>query len=935
MSSEDRAAAPETLRRPAGVEPAGAGDPGRGSLVVRALRGLADLLYRYPRAFFYPQAVLFLVAVLYTVLRLEFDTNRNHLVGEDKKYHQAYLKYKRDFAAQDELVAIVESGAIEKNRQFVERLGARLERETNLFTDVFYKGDLKMMGPKALLFVTNETILVEMAQRLQEAQPMLRNFAQVTNLNALFRMVISQFRGAARNGAAEPDGVLQALPALGRMADQAADALSRPGTPPSPGITALFGGGEQAEQDLYITFASNRLYLVTARARSDALNGPAVERLRELLAETRGEVPGVNVGLTGGPVLEVDEMAQSQKDTTVAAVLALVLCAVVFGFGYQETGRPVKATACLLVGLAYTFGFATLAIGHLNILTITFLPILIGLAIDFGIHLVSRYEEELRHGRTPRQAIETALVNTGQGIFTGCFTTAGAFLAMGFTDFDGIQEMGVISGAGLIVCLVPMMTLLPVLLLRGRQNVLDQGTPPRAKPPSRIEAIWLDRPWVTVGVAASLALWAGLQLPKVWFDYNLLNLQSAGLPAVQYEHKLIDGANRSVIFGVVTAPSLEEARDLQRRLEAQPSVVSVDSMVPHLTEDQTRKLALIREVKAPLAKLRFAELDDSPVDLEALRQTVRALQAYLGLGATLSLRGGEEELSDELQQVRRALRRLNDAIGRTEPDEARRKLGAFQRALLQDLQDTLAAIQQQDDRAPLRPEDLPLPLRHRFVSKSGDSFLLQVNPRSNVWERANQEVFVRELREVFPAATGEPVQLYEYTSLLKDSYVEAAYYALGAVVVLVLGHFRSVACVLLALVPVGLGTLLMAGCLGALGVPFNPANIMTLPLVVGVGVTNGIHVLNRFAEEHDPHIFGRSTGRAVLLSALTTIFGFGSLMTAEHAGIASLGLVMAMGTATCMLAGLTVLPALLRLLSRAGWRLPGKRPALGPERLAG
>ncbi|MCZ7637161.1 MAG: MMPL family transporter [Verrucomicrobia bacterium] len=691
----------------------------------------------------------------------------------------------------------------------------------------------------------------------------------------------------------------------------------------------MFGGGEQAEQDLYITFASNRLYLVTARARSDALNGLAVERLRELLAETRGGGSGVNVGLTGGPVLEVDEMAQSQKDTTVAAVLALVLCGLVFGFGYQETGRPVKATACLLVGLAYTFGFATLVIGHLNILTITFLPILIGLAIDFGIHLVSRYEEELRHGRTPRQAVEIAMVNTGQGIFTGCFTTAGAFLAMGFTDFDGIQEMGVISGAGLIICLVPMMTLLPVLLLRGRQNVLDQALPRRAPPGAKIEGIWLDRPWVTVGVAASLLLGAGLQLPKVWFDYNLLNLQSAGLPAVQYEHKLIEGANRSVIFGVVTASSLDEAREMQRRLEAQPSVASVDSMVPHLTEDQSRKLALIRDVKAPLASLRFAELDDSPVNLETLQQTVRALQAYLGLGASLSLRGGEEALSDELQQVRQALRRLNEAIGRTEPEEARRKLGAFQRALLLDLQETLAAIQHQDDRAPLQPEDLPLPLRHRFVSKSGDRFLLQVNPRSNVWERVNQKVFVRELREVFPAATGEPVQLYEYTSLLKDSYVEAAYYALGAVVVLVLLHFRSVFCVLLALVPVGLGTMWLAGFMGAAGVPFNPANIMTLPLVVGVGVTNGIHVLNRFAEEHDPHIFGRSTGRAVLLSALTTIFGFGSLMVAEHAGIASLGLVMAVGTATCMVAGLTVLPALLRLLGRCGWSLPGKRAGKG------
>jgi predicted RND superfamily exporter protein len=224
----------------------------------------------------------------------------------------------------------------------------------------------------------------------------------------------------------------------------------------------------------------------------------------------------------------------------------------------------------------------------------------------------------------------------------------------------------------------------------------------------------------------------------------------------------------------------------------------------------------------------------------------------------------------------------------------------------------------------LRPEDIPAPLRHRFISKSGDRYLLQVNPRENVWERAPQEVFVRELRQVAPDATGEPVQLYEYTTLLKDSYVEAAWYALAAVAVLVWVHFRSLSAVFLALLPVGLGTLWLAGFLGWVGQPFNPANIMTLPLVVGIGVTNGIHVLNRFAEEGRPAIFARSTGKAVLLSALTTVAGFGSLMLAQHRGIASLGLVMALGTLACLVAGVVVLPAGLQLLLRLGWRPPGR-----------
>ncbi len=913
----------QTSVRPAtsAFSPAVAPPPERPSRLARALAALAGAVYRFPRAFFYPQALLFLASILFTVWRLDFDTNRNHLVGEDKKYHQAYLRYRREFAAQDELVVLVESEDIEKNRQFVERLGARLEAETNLFTDIFYKGDLKLMGPKALLFVTNETILREMAQRLREARPMLDNFARVTNLNSLFQTVTAGFRSAARDPDAAAPVLEETLPALGRIAEQAADALRRPGTPPSPGITALFGGGDRAEESLYLTFASNRIYLVTARPLHERLNEAAVQRLRTLLEQTRAEVPGVNAGLTGGPVLEVDEMAQARRDNLLASLVALGLCALLFIYGYQETGRPIKAVACLMVGLAYTLAYATATIGHLNILTVTFLPILIGLGIDFGIHLVSRYEEELRLGQSELRAITLALSQTGRGILTGCLTTAGAFLAMGFTDFKGVREMGLICGGGLLLCLIPMMTLLPVLLLRGRQNLLDHARHPPPETRARLERLWLDRPALTLGLTGLLTVLAGVALPRVRFDYNLLNLQSAGLPAVVFEHKLIQHAGRSVIFGVVTAASLEEARALQSRLEALPSVAGVDSMVNHLTEDQTHRLALVRQIRAEVAGLSCPDVDPEPVNLGELRLTLRRLQAYLGLGASLSERGGEEALSETLREVRAAVARLNAALAAADPEAAAQKLGAFQRALLHDLHETLRAIQNQDDTAPLRPEDIPAPLRHRFISKSGDRYLLQVNPRSNVWERVPQEVFVRELRQVDPEVTGEPVQLYEYTTLLKDSYIEAAWYALAAVMGLVWLHFRRLLALGLALLPVGLGMVWLAGGLGWVNQPFNPANIMTLPLVVGIGVTNGIQVLHRFAEEGRPTIFSRSTGKAVLLSALTTVAGFGSLMLAQHRGIASLGLVMSLGTLACLVAAVVVLPAALTLLQRRGWHL--------------
>jgi len=898
------------------------------SLFARLLRGLARAVYRYPRWFLWPQLALCALSVYYTVDQLQFDMDRNDLVGADKEYHRNFLRFKEDFVSQDDLVAVVESGDIEKNRQFVERLGARLERETKLFTDVFYKGDLKLMGPKALLFVTNDAVLEEMLERLQDARPVIEAFTQATNLNSVFRTVIRQFRAAGNDpAAAHPDALIKALPALARIAQQAADALDRPGTPPSPGVTALFDGGEQAEESLYITFASNRIYLVTARARTAELNEPAVHRLRALAGETQREVPGVNVGITGEPVLEVDEMIQSQKDTAKASLIALGLCALLFIYGYKETGRPLKATLCLVVGLVYTLGFTTLVIGHLNILTITFLPILIGLAIDFGIHFVTRYEEEVRQGQSEAAALERAMVYTGQGIFTGCFTTAGAFLAMGLTDFKGIQEMGIISGCGLLICLVPMLTLLPALLARGRQNVLDHDFPKELERRARIERWWLERPGWVIGFTVALGGLALTQFPKVYFDYNLLHMQSKDLPAVIYEHKLIEAANRSVLYGAVLADFLAEAAALEERLVALPSVAGVESMATYMAAHPARRLLLIHQIKSQLEGIDFADLDPEPVDLAELRQTLQALHGYMALGARGARREGEAELSQELLEVRSAIGRLRQRMADVAPELAATKLAAFQRALLTDLQSTLRAIRDQDDSAPLEVDDLPAPLRHRFVSKDGRRFLLQVVPRLNVWERQDQEAFVSDLRTVDRRVTGTPVQLLEYTELLRDGYIEAAWYALGAIVVLVFVHFRQVAVVALALLPVALGACWTVGWMGWQGVPFNPANIMTLPLVIGIGVTNGIHILNRFAEEQDPSILARSTGKAVLLSALTTMAGFGSLILAQHQGIASLGLVMSVGTAACMVGGLTSLPTLLNWLSRRGWRLGNKKPS--------
>jgi predicted RND superfamily exporter protein len=355
-------------------------------------------------------------------------------------------------------------------------------------------------------------------------------------------------------------------------------------------------------------------------------------------------------------------------------------------------------------------------------------------------------------------------------------------------------------------------------------------------------------------------------------------------------------------------------------------VLDVDSMASRVIGTQTEKLKLIGEIKRDIAPIQFAPPDIVPVNLPPLSAVLYSSAGFCGAAAADKDTQDNPELVKQLLSLQEAITSLRKKMLGIDPSVAVRQLTFFQQALFNDVHDTFENLRSQDDSSPLRAEDLPPALRHRFIGVTG-KYELQVYPKKDIWQRANQKEFVTELRSVDPNVTDTPVQLYEYTELLKDSYIQAAKYSLLAIALMVLIHFRTLSSVILALLPVGIGSIWMGGLMGAFGIPFNPANIMTLPLVIGIGVTNGIHILNRFAEEKTPSILAKSTGKAVFVSGLTTISGFGSLMLARHQGIRSLGAVMSIGVITCMVAGLTFLPAVLNLI--LAWRGAGKKQPSG------
>ncbi|HEY1787149.1 MAG TPA: MMPL family transporter [Verrucomicrobiae bacterium] len=912
---------------------------------ARLLRRLTIAVIRHPSWFFWPQIFLALVCVVITIGFLKFDPDQNNLVSGNLKYQQNFLRLQKAFPEQgNDLTVVVQSDDPERNRQFLERLATKMLPETNLFQDVFYEHYLPAMGTKALYFVP-DTDLIAIQSTLQDELPFIMQFTQTSNLPTFFEQINTMFRTAPATTNSQTESLIQSLPLLANILDQATTSMNTSGKPPSPGVASLFSTNNAS--DIYITFNTNQIFVLTTHppvaesentlptiwsllkdaispstGPSGDVTGDAIDRLRELIRETQSEVPGVNVGLTGEPVLDYDQMIQSQKDTTVASVFSLILCSIIFIYGYNETGRPIKAAFCLIIGLCYTLAFAALTVGHLNVLTITFVPMLIGLAIDFGVHLITRYEEELRHGKFKRSSLRKAMVYTGQGIFTGALTTAGAFIAMIFTNFRGIQEMGIICGGGLLLCFVVMMTLLPVLLLRGRQNVIDR----RMKEDiarARIENIWLQRPVWVLGFTLSLSALAAFQIykGKVKFDYNLMQMQSPTLSSVIYEQVLFHFSGQSLLSAAFLATNLDQAITLENKIGKLSSVADIepppDVLENFIESNQVRKLPLINGIKQAVAPLNFSPPDTRPVNLSDLSARLYSLYGYCG-AALEQIGTNDPALSSQLVLLRGSVESFRKTMltgdSSTLADHAL-KLSQFQEAFFSDIHNTFESFKTQNTSSTLTVNDLPVALRNQFISPDGQ-FLIQVFPKTDVWQRQNQEAFINQLRPIVSDVTGTPVQLYEYESLLRKSYVHAAWYALIAIALVVLIHFRSVSAVFLALLPVAIGGLWLCGLMGWFDISFNLANIMTLPLVIGIGVTNGIQILNRFAEERTPGILSRSTGKAVLVSGLTAIAGFGSLVIAQHRGIRSLGQVMAMGIALCMIAALTFLPAFLNLLGR-------------------
>lgn len=889
-------------------------------MTERLLSALAREIYNQPARILVATLLLAALTLAATVRFLQFSTDRTDLLDPNQGVQRTWQRFKAEFGKTADFVVLVQGDPV-RRQAAVDELAARLLEDSATFDSVFYRLDLPALKRHSLYFLSLAD-LERMRRELSVAAPWLRALAAPDGLSELLARM-AQPR-APQETARELEPV---LPLLNRLLGQLAHSLESRGSNVyhsplgdfQPEVTLVPGRVTPGQTVFYTQLADGSAHVLVVRARersgSYGADVAALNRLRGHIAGIVRHHPEASIHLSGEPVINTDEMRGASRDALNSAALAVVCVNVLLTAAFGAFLRPQMVIVGLLVGLSWSFGFASVTVGRLNLITVNFATILVGLGMTFGIHLLYRYAEERAQGAATFPALERTLVDGGRENLVGALTTSVAFYALYFTSFRSAGELGLITGTGVLLCFFSMITVLPALLILQERSDRTKGEAPPLAHMETLGAIeeWLHERPIPILIASFLFTVYSLTLvPYIPFDYNLLHMQPRDADAIRVEGYL-QKAGYSTLYAISVARTPEEAARLTAAFQALPTVSRVESVASLLPLATQQKQPIVEDIIRLAKTLQVPHLTPprSADQLLKLREHFKAMKASLE-GALPLIRG------DQARQLTRLLDRLESELDTMGPGAVEEGLNTFEQRLVDDLTLQLSVLKAQEPGLPDLLGQLPGTLKLRSVGRSG-VLAIRIFPRGDAWEREPLERFVRQLQAVDPEITGTPVLIYYYLEELRHAYNVSGRNALIVICVLLLVHFRSVKRAGLALFPKLLGIVWMLGVMGTLGIDFNAANFMALPLTLGIGLIFGVHVLQQ--SEGPRSLFQGSTGPAILLSALTTIIGFATLLAAAHRGVASLGLVMAVGVGANLVTSVVVLPALLQAVrgrSRTG-----------------
>ena len=901
----DRTSAPAPAPRPTGP---GHAHPGP---IGRALFAWTELCLRAGWTIVAVAVFTAVVSGVWSARCLGYKVNRTDLLDPRSDYNKLWVDYVAEFGEDDDAVVVVEGPTRAETIRVLEEVSEEVAHDERLFSSVFHAVDLSRIRAKGLHYLSPDE-LDQIDHFLEESHPILDGGWASLKVGSMVGGLASQMvLGSPRNAPAPrelpvatleryAESLVAGLEPAARMAARGPEDF----VSPWPGMPASLSTLRDLSSDQLLAKDGRMGFVLLRLAKSNggfAGASEATDELRRLIRGVAARHPTVTIGLTGLPVMEDDEMRASAQSMVWASGLSMAAVVIVIIAGFGGVRHALMANGVLVIGMSWAFAWATATVGHLNILSVTFTVTMIGVGIDYGTYYVGRYLEARRRGLECAEALLETSAAVGPGILTGAITTAVAFFCAALTSFVGVAELGLIAGGGIMLCAAAELLVLPAVIALVDRGPLGRHIPEPVPVHTWLEPVVRHPRFVSLaGLAATLAIVSGLH--DLRYDHNLLNMQPEGLESVEVEKKLLTECDQSVWYALSMADTREELLERKKQILLLPTVERVDEIASLVPTDEERKRPIIERIRARLATLpeRPPEI---PVDrLDALGETLAWAQAEA------SKRPGALRTAWHLERVRDSLRQMG-------PADCYQALATFQQRSAGDLVGRLHALAAVSDPDPPALEDLPASLVERFVGSSG-KYLLKIYGRGDIWNFESLERFVTDVRSVDPRATGNPLQAYEASLEMKRSYEQAAISALLVILVVLWFDFRSIRYALLAALPLAMGMGQTFGLMGLLGIDLNPANLIGIPLVLGIAVDYGVHIVHDSLERPGPYRISSSTANSVLVDALTTILGFGALMVASHRGLESLGRLLTLGVTTCTVTALVFLPAVLRLLHR-------------------
>jgi hopanoid biosynthesis associated RND transporter like protein HpnN len=946
-------------------------------ILQRAMGLVARMVSAAPLAIILAAIALAGAAVFVLATRFSVKNNTSDLLSDNSPSKKTYNQFLDEFGTDSRFIILIKGDDPVKNRQAADVIGPWLESLRPHVTTVLYKIDYSSVKPR-LLFTADvdqlNKIATEVENDVKQKQADREGAAQASrtavDLNSILEEANTKFTDSylrqKSNWTEFKPFVAQFISILNKVSDQAEGKTVKP-KPPNTSNNTDFDTGDADEmlaQHEYFSLQGGKALLIFAypgEIEPDSLApySKTLGTIRQKLVDLQSQFPGVEMKVTGEPALDDEQIRSSTWDAVKAGGITLCLILTLFFFSYRmlrpsKPGffsvldmiflwRPGLTFFALILGVLWSLGFALVSVGHFNILSIAVIPMVLGIGIDFGIQILGRYEEELGHGRGVIESITTAMEHTGVAIITGASVTAAAFFTLCFNDFTGLAELGVIAGCSMVFCLFANLVLLPAIFIlrdrnRSREELVRQSDNSAWNFIHGWDTSMVRTPGLWIVVAIVISVISAVSLPYLHFDYNLLHLQNQKAPAVQALYEVMDASKNdsgdevSTIYSSVVADNVDDARKLRTDLLALPVVARVDSPLDLIPIDQDKKMPIIKRIVAAAHALNIkppkpgaqvdipkAQVDIHKLLLEAQDGLTQAKKYYVFKQAKDAIKAFGDMIP--------ALSRADKALHSASVPVLQKRFAPSSNGAFTNLQKNMEMLRTQKADRGLTLADLPPQLKTLYVSRN-NKILLQVYGKKDLWERAPDVEFTDAVLKAAPQATGTPILNETLTEYLRVSYLHAAGWAFLAIVVLIFLHFQSFKYLLLTLAPLVLAVLWRTGAMVWLGLDFNPANIVTLPLIIGIDVAFGVYIIDRYREDGKLSIFAGSTGKAIIMSSLTSLFGFSSLLISDYTGMFSLGELMSLGIAIGLVTAIFFLPQLLALLHPT---VPKDEPEPEPE----